>query len=568
MYQVLYKAIFENKLKDMESKSEKTPKKFSFRKRRSSKGKKEGDVQPVDLEAEQPTTEENLENTPLTPEKASGSVEQDFETPTSTVEDNNVVDSLGENSNQKATGEVSKSAGKKKSKRRNLFKRKKSSVEENCELQVKESEDKSESKEQEDGSGEASFVASATIDGMSNEEQVVCEAKQSDIIEQSDGEGYLSVGEVSEAEGETLLEEGKEPSPESVKIEADKGTKRKSFFKRGLSLKRRKSKKQTRESKEDTVVAGTTTEQSCVEITPTDATLENSEPGDEPNEDKELTENNEDINNESKTDSDNPSSAMAKKLPVKPVRKVSFIGPDGTKLDSPDEGDSPTEQSVETSDESDEDTVTGEDEPSEVLDKVLPVVVPEVVVMSENAGCSESLPEGEDDDLTEVSSMSSYLLASSDAPETISTSDTSRLFTLTDTDDNVSRITLEEIDEESEAESTPETVEDVPEDQPECHLGEETGTHCTSADGTGTESKEEATPEETELKPEVVGCGFDSRPETSKEQDENATLLGDGDVSKVGEWEMVNKSYDMSAELSRVRKQTLFGVKRLCCSVM
>ena len=374
----------------MDSKSEKTPKKFSFRKRRSSKGKKEGDVQPVDLEAEQPTTEENLENTP---EKASGSVEQDFETPTSTVDDKNVLDSLGENSNQKATGEASESAGKKKSKRRSLFKRKKSSVEENCELQVKESEDKSESKEENDESGEASFVES-TVDGMPNEGQVVCEAKQSDITEQSDGEGYLSVGEVSEAEGETLLEEGKESSPESVKIEADKGTKRKSFFKRGLSLKRRKSKKQTSESKEDTVAAGKTTEQSCVEITPTEATLENSETGDELNEDKEVTENNEDINNESKTDSDNPSSAMAKKLPVKPVRKVSFIGPDGTKLDSPDEGDSPTEQSVETSDESDEDTVTDENAPSEVLDKVLQVVVPEVVVMTENAGCSESLPEG------------------------------------------------------------------------------------------------------------------------------------------------------------------------------
>ena len=169
--------------------------------------------------------------------------------------------------------------------------------------------------------------------------------------------------------------------------------------------------------------------------------------------------------------------------------------------------------------------------------------------------------------------MSSDLLASSDAPDTISTSDTSRLFTLTDTDDNGSRITLEEINEESEAEPTPEMVENVPEDQQECDLEEESGSHSIPAmadEGTGMESKEEATPEKTELKPDIVGSGFESRPEASEEKDENedATLLGDGGVSKVGEWEMVNKSYDMSVELSRVRKQTLFGVKRLCCSVM
>ena len=169
--------------------------------------------------------------------------------------------------------------------------------------------------------------------------------------------------------------------------------------------------------------------------------------------------------------------------------------------------------------------------------------------------------------------MSSDLLASSEAPDTISTSDTSRLFTLTDTDDNGSRITLEDISEESGAEPMPETGENVPEDQPECNQEEKSETHSIPAvadEGTVPESEEAAASEETELKPDIEGSGFESQPEASegKYENEDATLLGDGDVSKVGEWEMVNKSYDMSVELSRVRKQTLFGVKRLCCSVM
>ena len=166
--------------------------------------------------------------------------------------------------------------------------------------------------------------------------------------------------------------------------------------------------------------------------------------------------------------------------------------------------------------------------------------------------------------------MSSDLLASSDAPDTISTSDTSRMFTLTDTDDNGSRITLEEINEESEAEPKLEIVENVPEDNQESKLGEGSGTKQDAADEeTGTESKEEAKPEESELKPDILGSGSESGLEASvKDVNEDTRLLGDGDVSKVGEWEMLNKSYDMSVELSRVRKQTLFSVKRLCCSVM
>ncbi len=170
--------------------------------------------------------------------------------------------------------------------------------------------------------------------------------------------------------------------------------------------------------------------------------------------------------------------------------------------------------------------------------------------------------------------MSSDLLASSEAPDTISTSDTSRLFTLTDTDDNGSRITLEGISEESGTETKPEIIGDFPEDKSE-FKPEEPGTyskHKVTDEVTGTTSNGEVTSEktETELTPKVVGAEFESRPEVSEKKGENeaTTLLGDGDASKAGEWEMVNKSYDMSVELSRVRKQTFFSVKRLCCSVM
>jgi hypothetical protein len=165
--------------------------------------------------------------------------------------------------------------------------------------------------------------------------------------------------------------------------------------------------------------------------------------------------------------------------------------------------------------------------------------------------------------------MSSDLLASSEAPDTISTSDTSRLFTLTDTDDNGSRITLEGISEESGAEMKPEIIENVPEDKSESKL-EESGTYSkpeVTDEQTGTDPNEEVTSERTE---KVMGTEFESRPEVSEKKGENEAtmLLGDGDASKAGEWEMVNKSYDMSVELSRVRKQTFFSVKRLCCSVM
>lgn len=390
--------IFYNILENMDTKSEKTAKKFSFRKLRSSKGKKDGELQPVDLETEQKATVAT-QNCDDTPEKASGIVEQEFiQTPTNTVEDNKATESSGEDPGQKSTGEPA-SGGKKKSKRRSLFKRnsKKSSVDESCELRVKEIENTGEkSEEQKDESGEGSFVESTVENVMSSVEQgqVVCEEK-GEITEQSDGEGYLSVGEASE--GEALFDEGKGSSPESVLVEGDKGTKRKSFFKRGLSLKRRKSKKQTSESKEDSV----TTEQPSNDETQTEVTLESTVAAADINDQNEVealmenSEGTEDINNESKTDSDNMSSAMAKQLPVKPARKVSFIGPDGTRLDSSEEGDSPTELPVETGDESDEDTVTGEDGPSEVSEKVSEIVAPEVVVMAENTECSESFLEGE-----------------------------------------------------------------------------------------------------------------------------------------------------------------------------
>lgn len=156
--------------------------------------------------------------------------------------------------------------------------------------------------------------------------------------------------------------------------------------------------------------------------------------------------------------------------------------------------------------------------------------------------------------------MASDLLLSSDAPDTISTSDTSRLFTFTDTDDTGgSRITLEGISEESEAEGK---YESMPEEGSGTHSKVESG-----SDEIQTESKLKATSEEIEPKPkpEDPETELESRPQPS---DLATMLLSNGDASKTGDWEMVNRSNDMSVELSRVRKQTLFGVKRLCCSVM
>lgn len=40
------------------------------------------------------------------------------------------------------------------------------------------------------------------------------------------------------------------------------------------------------------------------------------------------------------------------------------------------------------------------------------------------------------------------------------------------------------------------------------------------------------------------------------------------DKSMSEDRQQINKSYEMSVELSQVRKHTLFGIKRLCCVVM
>lgn len=164
---------------------------------------------------------------------------------------------------------------------------------------------------------------------------------------------------------------------------------------------------------------------------------------------------------------------------------------------------------------------------------------------------------GDDDDLTEVSSMCSDLLASSDAPDSISTSDTSRLLVFTDTEDTGSRITLEGISEESEAESKEKSTKDESESKP-----------LVVGEGTKIESKPEVFVEGTGIESKSEVSGSELEPSEKKDENEATKLLGNEDASKVSEWEMVDKSYDMSVELSRVRKQTLFGVKRLCCSVM
>ena len=377
----------------MESKGDKTSKKFSFRKRRSSKGKKDGEVQqPVDL-----VTEQNEANFEGTPEKASVVVEEETQTPQ--LDCNKGTESSGEDPSPKSSADV----GKKKSKRRSLFKRnsKKSSADESCELTAKEGEnslDKSEATEQN------VEIVNSSVDNVSSsveQGQVVCgeNGKAAEVTaEQSDGEGYFSVGEISETEGETLLGEGSESSPESGKTEPDKGTKRKKFFKRGLSLKRRKSKKQTSEPTEGSA----TVEQTYKDETETKSVLQNSESAIQDQEVTKIEERtaengqrDENIVNESTTDSENTSDAGAKKDSGKPPRKVSFVGPDGTKLESSDDGDSLTEQPVENGDESDGDTITGEDGPSQVSEEISEIVVEEVVVMTENAESSEPLTEGE-----------------------------------------------------------------------------------------------------------------------------------------------------------------------------
>ncbi|XP_028396805.1 retinitis pigmentosa 1-like 1 protein [Dendronephthya gigantea] len=506
------------------------------------RGKKEADIQqPVDHDTEA-TAVHNCEETP---EKAGDIVEQDVQAKTS--EDRNVAEqSSGEDGSPKSNVEPG-NEGKKKSKRRSLFKRssKRNSANEDCELKTKESDE---------GQNEAGLVETTAVDiAIANvdERQVVCEEKHGEVTDQSDGEGYFSVGEASEVEGEALAEEKTSPESEA-EIATDKGTKRKSFFKRGLSLKRRKAKKQTHESKEETV----TTEKSCCEA---QAQTESSSRGVEVVETTVQATTgvegdvcSQDINNESETDAENTS----ENLPVKSPRKVSFVGPDGKKIESSDEGDSLAEQVVESADESDEDTVVPDDGPSKVSEEASGNTAPEIVVVSEEVACVETPAEGDDDDLTEVSSMCSDLLASSDAPDTISTSDTSRLFVFTDTEDSGSRITLEEISEESEAEPKEKSTKEAESESKPAVVGEETEI----------ESKPEVVVEETglESKSEV------SKQESSEQKDENEAtkLLGNDNASKACEWEMVDKSYDMSVELSRVRKQTLFSVKRLCCSVM
>ena len=381
----------------MESKGEKTSKKFSFRKRRSSKGKKDDEVQqPVDLDTEQNETN-LLEGTP---ERASVVVEQETQTPQ--PDGDKAAESSGEDPSPKSAGEHAV-VEKKKSKRKSLFKRngKKSSVDESSELKVKEDENLPYKSEATGGKDE--IVDSSVDDKISSvgEGQVVCqgERKAAEITaEQSDGEGYFSVGDISETEGEILLGGGSESSPESGKTEAYKGTKRKKFFKRGLSLKRRKSKKQTSEPVQESVTA----EQTSKDETQTKSIIKKSESAIE---DQELDtigvvtaengERDENAIDETQTDSENTSEVAAKKDSGKTTRKVSFVVPDGAKLESSDEGDSLTEQAPENDDESDGDTVTGEDGPSEVSEEVSENVVHEVVVMTGDAECPEPFTEGE-----------------------------------------------------------------------------------------------------------------------------------------------------------------------------
>ena len=120
--------------------------------------------------------------------------------------------------------------------------------------------------------------------------------------------------------------------------------------------------------------------------------------------------------------------------------------------------------------------------------------------------------EVEDDELTEVSSVASSLVASSDAHS-----------------------------QADPQESPPSVFAET----------EETGSRITL------------------LESVELGEGSKATEETPKDASEDDELLGEKQKEKrEGEWIMLDQSCDVTGELQRMRKQTLFSVKRLCCSVM
>lgn len=428
---------------------------------------------------------------------------------------------------------------KKKSKRRprSLFKRNSRNIKD--EKKVEDACGVTKESETQEENSEASSCVNNT------KEQVVCDEseKPDEIRDQSDAE--YDIGEASE--GEALEEKSDEQSEvatnataegqtdDEKKSEQKQGTKRKGFFKRGLSLRRSKSKKKQEDSEPKTLDNPTTKETETCEIgVLTDSGLEQNatqEDNDEVN-NGELSSDVKEINevksceilDEAKTEAPENVPAIVKKGPTKPVRKVSFVEPEFVS-ESSDEGDSPSEATTETGDDLQDSTppVTAEVAPSAEVTIVIsePVVDPKDVSADENP----TTEVDDDDELTEVSSVSSSLLASSDVISQVDTDVTedTQLSVYTDTEETGSRITLVESGE----------------------VGE------------GSESK-----------PEDVS---ETKPEDEVEKDnisEGDKLLGDRPKEKDGEWELLNQSYDMSVELSRVRKQTLFNVKRLCCSVM
>lgn len=517
---------------------------FSFRKKRSnSKTRKNDEQKPVDIEKNDEINDAEIakcgeysgaENGDSPPRK---NIDSEAEGGLTANEDEGAT--LDEDSSPKsvkteqaAGKEPSKKKTKKRSSRRGLFRR----SSKNKDAAEKDAEAHEETKQE-----EAPSEAEARSDA-GKEEQVACDesGERSEVGEQSDAEyvGYVS-GAASECEeseetnlddgklgkdsvgNETIEEETTAAASGKKKAEQKDGTKKKKFFKRGLSLRRSKSKKNRENDNGGSDAKENKSEQSAAKETneigvSTDSRLDlsqfatqgdqassNGEPPveireDNVAEDSEVSgkERAEEIENEEDT----------KKAPIKPVRKVSFADPERA---TADDGDSPSDAVTEEKEEELEVSPpsAAEADPSESS----------AIVLSEPEAETKDPEEPkeaevEDDELTEVSSVTSSLVASSDAHS-----------------------------QADAQESLPSVFAET----------EETGSRITLL-------------ESVELGERSKVCE-----ETPKDASEGDELLGEKQKEKgEGEWIMLDQSCDVTGELQRMRKQTLFNVKRLCCSVM
>lgn len=489
---------------------------FSFRKRSESKTRKSEDSKPVDIEtgerikelvpaesgedsaAERSDVPSSKEVKPEAPEvRTSDGEGATVKTPTS-VEDSCLKEVKSDESPEEVT---------KKSKRRSriLFRKSSKNKDEKSPGKVEEANDDA-AKDDETKKKNLEVIEAKESDVCVNdsEEQVARDepARESEISEQNDAERFGSTsGERSETEGkfgeksEELDEQGEDSADEAAedavsdekKVKQKKRTKGKSFFKRGFPLGRSKSKKKQQDAypKEHKLI---TKKSETYEIGM--STMTNDESSEDKTDEKA---NNAEVSEERRAEGGQHQNirAITKKSSGKPVRKVSFVEPQAKSS----EGDSPSEEATET-------TNVFQNAPSTTAETTpckAPTMASESVREPRDVDDSENpKTEVDDDELTEVSSVTSSFAASSDAP------------TQTDAEETGSRITLLESDEIDE----------------------------------GSKSK-----------PAVDNKA------SSKDALEDETLLSDG------EWVLLNQSH-VSAEFQRMKKQTLSGFKRVCCSMM